>query len=262
MKAEAGIKKEMSIKDIETLTENEAREAAIEIADIKGHNVYFVDIEGYFGYSALVFKDGHHIYYANDYELHHNGKTPDELNELYKRSLANKLYTDEEIAEPLKSYSDYTAKADYLHNYYGMRRDHVSIFCINPSKDQQADFERKTKTMTFDPVAFAYYDDAEFVEHHIELFYKLESRKSETADNYEYQKSAFIYELGNHEYHINSYQGDWDTLSAFGNIEWHGQGPDARRLYYAELKFTETQIRAFEDARKEFLKHARENEWY
>ena len=116
--------------------------------------------------------------------------------------------------------------------------------------------------MIYDPVAFAYYDDAEFVERHIELHAALEERYKETADNYEYQKSAFIYELGNHEYHINSYQGDWDTLSAFGNIEWHGQGPEARRKYYAELKFTETQIRAFEDARKEFLRMANENEWY
>ena len=94
------------------------------------------------------------------------------------------------------------------------------------------------------------------------IFETLEKRYSETADNYEYQKSAFIYELGNHEYHINSYLGDWDTLSAFGNIEWHGQGPEARQKYYAELKFTETQIRAFEDARKEFLRMANENDWY
>lgn len=262
MKAEAEIKKVMNIKDIETLTENEAREMAVEICMIKGHYVYFVNIAGNFGYSALVFKDGRHIKYANDYELHHPNTTRDELNTFYKLSLMNKLYTEDEIAAPLKSYSEYTAKSNYLHNYYGLRRDHVSIFCINPSKEQQADFERKTKTMTFDPVAFAYYDDAEFVKRHLELFGTLETRYSETADNYEYQKSAFLYELGNHEYHINSYQGDWDTLSAFGNIEWHGQGPDARRQYYAELKFTETQIKAFEDARKEFLKRARENEWY
>lgn len=257
-----GLRKQLSITEIEALTENEARDAALEIADIKGHTAYFVEIGGNFGYSVLVFKDGYHIKYANDYELHHRGKSMLELNELYKRSLANKLYTDEELAEPLKSYAEYTAKSNYLRNYYGLRREHVSIFCINPSKEQQADFERKTKTMTFDPVAFAYYDDAEFVKRHLELHAALEARYSETAYNYEYQKSAFIYELGNHEYHINSYQGDWDTLSAFGKIEWHGQGAEARRLYYAELKFTETQIKAFEDARIEFLKMANENDWY
>ena len=258
----AGNTKTITIKDIETLLEIDAKAAALEVTEIKGHTIYFVDFGGNFGYSVLVFKDGHHIKYANDYELHHRGKTREELNELYKLSLAHKLYTDEEIAQPLKSYDEYTAKEYYLRNYYGLRRKHISIFCINPSKEQQAEFERKTKTMVYDPVALAYYDDPEFVERHVELFAELEERYAATATDYEYQKSAFMYELGNHEYHINSYQGDWDTLSAFGKIEWHGQGIDARVQYYKELKFNDVQIRAFEDARKEFLKHANINEWY
>ena len=252
----------LTIKDIETLTENEVREAALETAEIKGHTIYFVDLRGNFGYSALVFMDGHHIKYANDYELHHRDMTRDELNEFYKRSLAYKLFTDEEIAEPLKSYKEYTAKENYLRNYYGLRRDLVSIFCINPTAEQQADFERKTKTMTYNPVAFAYYSDTGFVQRHIELFAELEKRYSETATNYEYQKSAFLYELGNHEYHINTYQGDWDTLSVFGNIQWHGPGREARQMYYAELGFNEIQVQAFEDARKEFLKRAGDYDWY
>lgn len=258
---EAVAGKKITIDEIETLTENDAKAAAEEIAEIKEHTIYFVDFGGYFGYSVLVFKDGQHIRYANDYELHHKGKTREELNALYKRSLAVKLYTDEEIAESLKSYDEYKAKEYFLHNYYGMRREHVSIFCINPSEKQKAEFERKTETMTYNPVAFAYYDDAEFVKHHLELFETLVKRYSETATNYEYQKSAFMYELGNHEYHIN-YQGDWDTLSAFGSIEYHGEGYEARRLYYAELKFNDVQIKAFEDAIREFLIKADENDWY
>lgn len=259
---EAVAGKKITIKEIETLTETEAQAAAVEVAEIKDHTIYFVDLGGNFGYSVLVFKDGHHIKYANDYALHYRDKTPEELNEQYKRSLAVKLYTDEELAEPLKSYDEYTAKQYYLQNYYGLRRDHVSIFCINPSKEQQAEFERKTKTMIYDPVAFAYYDDLEFVQRHVELFAQLEERYNETATDYEYQKAAFMYELGNHEYHINNYQGDWDTLSAFGNIQWHGQGIDARVKYYKELKFNDVQIQAFEDARKEYLKQANINEWY
>lgn len=259
---EAVAGKNLTIKEIETLTENDAQSAALEVAEIKGHTIYFVDLGGNFGYSVLVFMDGHHIRYANDYELHHRNKTREELNEFYKRSLANKLYTDEEIAEPLKSYSEYTAKRNYLTNYYGLRQEGVTIFCINPSKEQQAEFERKTADMIYDPVAFAFYNDKEFVQRHVELFAELEKRYDETATNYEYQYNAFMYELGNHEYHINSYQGDWDTLSAFGNIEWHGQGIDARVKYYKELKFNDVQISAFEDARKDFLKQANENEWY
>lgn len=258
----AGNTKKITISEIEMLTEGAAKSAALEVAEIKGHTIYFVDLEGAFGYSVLVFKDGHQIKYANDYELHHRGKTREELNELYKRSLANKLYTDEELSEPLTSYDEFTAKEYYIRNYYGLRRDHVSIFCINPTKEQQAEFERKTKTMIYDPVALAYYDDVEFVARHMELFCELDKRYSETATDYEYQKSAFLYELGNHEYHINNYQGDWDTLSAFGKIKWHGQGPEARKKYYEELKFNDVQIKAFEDARKEFLKKADAHGWY
>lgn len=73
--------KEYTIRDIEALTEEQAAAMAIETASVKGHQVYFVDFGGYFGYSVLVFADGHHIKYANDYELHHKDKSRDELQE-------------------------------------------------------------------------------------------------------------------------------------------------------------------------------------
>lgn len=66
--------KKLTITDIEKLTENQVKEIADETMVIKEHNIYFVDLEGYYGYSCLVFKNGHHIHYANDYELHHHGK--------------------------------------------------------------------------------------------------------------------------------------------------------------------------------------------
>ena len=79
--------KEYTIRDIEALTEEQAAAMAIETASVKGHQVYFVDFGGYFGYSVLVFADGHHIKYANDYELHHKDKSRDELQEFYLSSL-------------------------------------------------------------------------------------------------------------------------------------------------------------------------------
>lgn len=59
--------KEYTIRDIQAMTEADAATIALEKLDIKGHTVYLVDFGGYFGYSCLVFKNGHHIYYANDY---------------------------------------------------------------------------------------------------------------------------------------------------------------------------------------------------
>lgn len=58
------------------------------------------------------------------------------------------------------------------------------------------------------------------------------------------------------------YIGDWDTLSAFGNIKWKGHGRAARAEYYKELNFTGIQIKAFEDAIREYMKKADEEDWY
>ena len=62
----------MTIEKIQKLTITEARKIALEIMEIKEHKCIFVDFnDNRFGYSVLVFKNGKHIYYANDYELHH-----------------------------------------------------------------------------------------------------------------------------------------------------------------------------------------------
>lgn len=74
---------EMGIYDIEAMTEQEASNNASEEMSIKGHQIYFVNFGGYFGYSCLVFKNGKQIKYCNDYQLHHNGKTPEELRAYY-----------------------------------------------------------------------------------------------------------------------------------------------------------------------------------
>lgn len=254
--------KEYTIKDIEALTFVEAQEMAEKTYMLKGHVICYVDFGGYFGYSALVFYNGHHIHYANDYELHHKGKTKDELEEWYWQTMNHKLFADSDFSAPLKSYDEYRAKASYLTGYYNMRTDYETVFHINPTKEEQKAFERKTKNMTYDPIGFCYVPDADFVKHHIELWNALQKRYEETSTDYEYQKSAFYYELGNHEYHINHYQGDWDTLSAFGDIEWHGQGAEAREKYFDELGFNEIQRKAFNDARKQFLEDAINNDWY
>ena len=252
-----------NIEMIEKLTEQEAQDMALESLNIKEHTVYFVDFGGYFGYSAIVFKNGHHIRYANDYELHHKygNPTQEQLRALYIKEMNSKLFTDEEIAEPLKSYNDYTAKSRFLHNYYGMREDSLSIFGDFRTADKKAEYERKKKKFPyFSPVAFASFKEKPFVERLNELYEQLEEQREHVADNYEYQKSAFKYEMANHEYHIN-YQADWDTLSAFGNIPWYGDGGTAREKYFDALGFNETQRRAYEDARREYLKEANERDW-
>ena len=243
--------KDWRISDIEKLTEQEAQALSSESMTIKEHTVYFVDFGGYFGYSKLVFKNNHHIRFANDYELHHKGKTKEELKEWYIQGTNNILFTEEEIAGHLTDYEEYSRKSYFLHNYYGMQVDHVSIFGI-PTKDNQAEFDRKTATMIYNPVALAYMHDADFVRHHIELSEQLNKARENVSNNYEYMKSAFLYEMYNHEYGIN-WQADYDVLSVFGNVEYHDYDLNA---YFDELNFTDLQRQAYLDARAQYYKES------
>ena len=243
-----------NIEQIEALTEDEAKKMALETMEIKRHTIYLVDFKGYFGYSRLVFLNGKHIKYADDYQLHHEytvkEKGIDGLRELLISSANNILFTEEELVGPIKDYDDYDRKAYYLHNYYGLQKDYISAFQIIRNEQDEKEFRRKVKDMTYNPISFSYMQDKEFVKHHIELKKKLEEQKEKKADNYEYYKKAFLSEMYNHEYSIN-WQADYDTLSAFGNIEWHENDINA---YFKELEFTEVQKRAYIDARAEYYR--------
>lgn len=244
--------KEHTIRDIESMTEAEAASASLETLNIKGHTVYLVDFEGCFGYSCLVFLNGHHIYYANDYALHHNGKTPEELRKLYLKRMYSILFRPEEIAAPLSDYNEYSRKEYYLRNYYGMQLDYISMFQIWHTEQEKQEYKEKTAKMVFDPVSFAYYDNADFVKEHVELFRKLEAVKNSMSDNFDYWKGAFKYEMANHEYQFN-WQADYDVLRTFGNIKYHGDEDGEVKQYFDELHFTETQRKAYRAARREYL---------
>lgn len=250
--------KDWTIQDIESLTEQEARDMALETLTLHGHSVYLVDFDGYFGYSALVFRDGRHIKYANDYELHHSHwlKTREALRQHFIGSLNTKLFTDDELVLPLHDYMDYKRRAEYLHNYYGLLRDYVTIFCINPTEEQERAFKERTASMTYDPVAFAYFDDAAFVEHHIALYKALDAVYEKCLLDYGFLKSAIKYEMANHEYAIN-WQGNYDTLGCFGNIRFND--PDDPKPYLRQLGWTPDQCRAFWDARREYVSENSDN---
>jgi hypothetical protein len=160
--------------------------------------------------------------------------------------MQNKLFTPDEIISPLKDYSEYRRRDYYLRNYYGMQEDYISIFGRADGDD------RNISGMIFDRVSFAYYNNADFVRDHVALAEKLEAVKNEMQNSFEYQKSAFKYEMGNHEYHIN-WQADYDTLSAFGEIRYHGDKSDELEQYFKELHFTDVQRRAYLAARREYL---------
>lgn len=248
-----------NITTIEALTETQAKEMATESMKIKDHDIYFVDFGGGFGFSALVFNNNHHIHYANDYELHHSGRTKDELKSWYIEALNNKLFTDAELEAPIKDYDDYNRKGHYLHNYYGMRYDNVSAFHIStPENDKQ--FEKDIKGLTYNPVSFSYMKDVKAIEHMKDLFKALLKRYEERKTSYDYMKDAFKHEMFNHEYAINSYQRNWDVLSCFYNVEYVES--DSYEEYFNQLNLDEMTRKAYRDARREYYKYCEEHDMF
>ena len=241
-----------TITDIENMTEAEVKRITTEEMKIKGFNVYFVNIPGAFGYSYFVFGNGHHIKYANDYELHHSYLVKEEgyegLREYYIKQLNNKLFTDEEIAQPLKDYSEYEAKRSFLCNLYCLQQDYISQFQIFTNKEQEEKFDESIKGLIYNPVGFCYMDKSlkPFIEHQQELRAILEDRKNNVVNNFEYQKNAFISEMYNHEYNYTF--DDEAVLTAFGLPFRSNDYRDLDECFNI-LKFTQVQRDAYRAAR-------------
>lgn len=249
--------KNYTIKDIESMSAADLASFAEEVETIKGHTVYYIDFGGAFGFSACVCADGRHIYYANDYELHHGGKSRDELREIFRRKLSGKLFTDEEL-QTVNSYDDYTAKSYYVRNYYAMRRPYISAFFIG-SDAERAEIEKKTEKMVFSPVFMAFYtpENADFVKRGAELLRGLDEAEQRNKENAEYWKSAFLSEMYNHEYGIN-WQADYDVISCFGNCSGVEDYTDRAELF-AACGFNATQRSAYDAARREYYRQQQKN---
>lgn len=196
--------KNYNIETVEALTLDKVQELALEKLTIKEHDCYIVDFGDYFGYSILVFKNGKHIYFANDYELHHRHlvkeKGKEALRQYYIDTLNNKLFTDSELMENVSSYDEYQRKDRFLRSYYIMRYDHVSAFCIG--NEQEKELENKKKTYKYyNPVSFCYMKESEKdvistqrkISNHLDESYK---NLAESANGF---REMIASELANHE---------------------------------------------------------------
>lgn len=153
-----------TITEIENgLTYQQVQALAEETMRIKEHEIFFVNLGDYFGFSALVWKDGKHIYFANLYELHYpSAKNREELKQRFIEVLSNKLFTDVEMLEEVTSYGEYQRKQHYLRNYYIMRFDYLSIFAIGKEKQEKLEKLKKDYPY-FNNISFCYVKDGEIV---------------------------------------------------------------------------------------------------
>lgn len=91
----------------------------------------------------------------------------------------------------------------------------------------------------------------------------VDDAKREFIEDYEQAYGAFMYEMGNHECHIN-YDGDWDVLSCFGlndNVCEYEDGKDVDE-YMDAMGLSPVTKAAYHDARGDFLRIADEKGWY
>lgn len=212
------IKRDLMINEIQKLTEYEALQMAEEILTIKDHTVIFANLGETFGYSVLVFMAGKHIYFANDYELHHkymiekeNGK--EQLRQWYIDTLNRKLYTNTELLEEVKTYDDYRRKEHFLRNYYIQRYDYISIFGMNGETKERI-LNGKDFYKYYNPVSFCYVADKSIVETQMQILEHLTYSFQELKGKMETFREMVSAELANHEACITC---SWtDALDALG----------------------------------------------
>lgn len=226
----------MTIDRIKNLTYEEAQGMAIETMSIKEHTCFFVDFGDSFGYSILVFKNGKHIHYANDYELHHSyiikegGR--EKLRQFYIDSMNRKLYTDDELMEEISSYDEYTKKEHFLRNYWIMRYDYISIFGIGEEARRKFE-ESKKKFPFYNPVSFCYVANEEIAETQKRQLAKLKEQYKKLKKNNETFREMIRYELNNHEACITC---DYtDTLTSIG-LTFEELSKEQQKIVKEELK--------------------------
>lgn len=210
--------KEYTMKDIEALTEDEVKSIADEVMAVKDHEVIFIDLGGYFGYSGLVFRNGRHIIYANEYELHwrYAGLTKAELRDKYIESFKAKLFTDDELMEPVKSYGEYSRKVNFLRNYWIMQYDRESGFFINTGRAEEiAEHEKAIAPYKyFSMISFCHMNDKEALDRQKEIYGHLESEHKRLMQDENYFRDAVAAELANHE---ACYTGEYEEgLASLG----------------------------------------------
>lgn len=227
--------KEFTINEIESLTYEEAVRMAEEKITIKQHECFLVDFGDYFGYSILVFKNQKHVYHANDYELHNKHimkeKGKDGLREYYILEMNNKLFTDGELTESIKTYGEYQSKDHFLRNYWIMRYDYVSIFAISKEDCEAVEDGKKTHPY-YNPISFCYVADEKIVEDSIRYREHLQAEFEKLKADNEVFRKMVRYELSNYEAAITcSYN---EALNALG-MTFNNLPSDRQKIVKEEL---------------------------
>lgn len=231
---------------IESATENMIKCMTSDTEKIKGHDCYFVDFGGHFGYSVCVFYNGHHIYYADDFELHHKTMEKSELRDYYVKKMNAILYDDADLLSPLKSYVDLENRRRYMMNYYPMRQNYMSGFQIFHDDSEREEYGKKQQTeypyLCND--CFSFFAEKSFVEKIESINKEIKKLQEATSSDVEFWKKAFYDEFFNYE------------------CMYGGRYAEAAYNATGGKSLTDIQKKAFKLAKAEFNNYCMENDVY
>lgn len=210
----------MTIEEIEKLKVSEVKKMAEEHFVCKGYDCFIVDFKDRFGLSLLVFKGKKHIYYANDYELHHRASfIRNRLISYYKEHINSILFTEEELMGPLSNYDEYLRKERYVRSYLRQCYDSISIFefSSNPKEEKVRNMKIKRWYTYYSSEVFSYFKDEEYILLSEKMMKHLQSSYNKLISEPERFREMIRYELYNHEC---GYTGDYrDALRTLGMKE-------------------------------------------
>lgn len=222
----------MNINEIRSMTIEDVKKVSIDHIIIKDHSCFFADLGEYFGYSVLVFRNGKHIYYANDFQLHHAGKDVKDLREFYIESLSRKLFTDSELLNPISTYSEYEAKNYFVRNYWIMQFDYLSIFGIG--EEAKKEFDSKiSKYPYMNRYSFCYVNDENIILRQSKFMKNIEKEYEKLQNSLDTFREMIRKELSNHEACITcDYK---DALFALG-LNYDNLTVEKQNIVNQELK--------------------------
>lgn len=214
---------------------NEAKAMAQEEIQIKGHDCFLINFNNS-KLSILVYKDGKHIYYVDDFGCLHNHlvkeKGIEALRQYYIDKMNNILFTDEELMDEVASYDEYRRKDHFLRNYWIMRYDYTSIFAISGEDKKKVERGKKVHPY-YCTTCFCYVgdpaicDQANMYRDHLQKVYE---KLLQSDDEF---RRIISYELSNHEACITGSADE--ALDALG-LDYETLSNSQKEIVNQELK--------------------------
>lgn len=241
-----------TIDSVRTLTKAQAEAMATQKVDFCNglYKGYICDLPPYYGVSLLVYDSETERLIFDELGIHHTTKyinnafvpmTDGEKANAEIETAKGKLYDVTEITTtPPKDWHEQRNRADFVRNIYPKRYNYTSAFYIGKATPEQ---EKASKTGFFSWANFGYFDTKEHADDVDAVAQATSEQAKKQLNNFDYLVDAMVCEFFNFEC---MYSERYDeALASVGITD----------------EMTETQQRAFDEAKRQFKQRLREIEY-